>query len=73
MQRLRFHADPESIQLPRPPAAPVHPHAFMLFPAVACCPRQLAFMHWLYQQAFERAQAVARPSIVERDLCGVWN
>jgi hypothetical protein len=34
--------------------------------------------HWqlsqaLYQQAFQEAQAIARPSLVERDLMGVWN
>jgi hypothetical protein len=28
---------------------------------------------WVYQQAFEAAQAVARPSLPERDLLGVWN
>ena len=27
----------------------------------------------LYQRAWEEAQAVARPSILERDLLGVWN
>ena len=27
----------------------------------------------IYQMAFQEAQAVARPSILERDLLGVWN
>jgi hypothetical protein len=27
----------------------------------------------LYRLALEQAQAVARPSLVERDLLGVWN
>jgi hypothetical protein len=27
----------------------------------------------IYQLAFQEAQAVARPSILERDLLGVWN
>jgi hypothetical protein len=27
----------------------------------------------LYQIAFERAREVARPSLPERDLLGVWN
>jgi hypothetical protein len=27
----------------------------------------------VYQLAFQQAQAMARPSIVERDLLGVWN
>jgi hypothetical protein len=27
----------------------------------------------IYRLAFEQAQAVVRPSILERDLLGVWN
>jgi hypothetical protein len=27
----------------------------------------------IYQMAYQEAQAVARPSILERDLLGVWN
>jgi hypothetical protein len=35
-----------------------------------------AFAQWqqdLYQWALREAQAVVRPSILERDLLGVWN
>jgi hypothetical protein len=35
-----------------------------------------AFGHWqqdLFRWALEQAQAVVRPSILERDLLGVWN
>lgn len=30
-------------------------------------------MQVVYQLAFEEAQAVVRPSLLERDLLGVWN
>jgi hypothetical protein len=31
------------------------------------------WQQWVYQRTFELAQAVARPSLPERDLLGVWN
>jgi hypothetical protein len=34
---------------------------------------QLAFQQWIYQCAFEEAQAVTRPSLPERDLLAAWN
>lgn len=36
-------------------------------------PEQLVMQQWIYQRAFEQAQAIARPSLPERDLLGVWN
>jgi hypothetical protein len=30
-------------------------------------------LNWIYQQALAKAQAVAQPSILERDLLGYWN
>jgi hypothetical protein len=39
------------------------------FPWVGQQPWQWA----LYQAAFQQAQAVAQPSLPERDLLGVWN
>jgi hypothetical protein len=36
-------------------------------------PEQWMLQQWLYQQALAEAQAVVRPSILERDLLGVWN
>jgi hypothetical protein len=52
------------------------PGAFMLCPLVLMqgfsFPQQLC--QWsIYQFAYEQAQAVARPSILERDLLAVWN
>lgn len=60
--------EPEPIRLPQPPAPPCCHQAFVLV-AVPLDPAQA----WLYQRAFEIAQAVARPSLIERDLLGVWN
>lgn len=56
--------------LPQPRPRPVNLDAFCLCPwPLVMGPRQQA----LYQAAFEYAQAVVRPSLVERDLLGVWN
>jgi hypothetical protein len=43
----------------------------VLFPGQA--QEQWLCQQWVYQQAFEIAQAVVRPSLPERDLLGVWN
>jgi hypothetical protein len=36
-------------------------------------PEQWQLLQQLYQRAFEQAQEIARPSLPERDLAGVWN
>jgi hypothetical protein len=36
-------------------------------------PAQWLYVQAIYQWAFAQAQEVMRPSIVERDLLGVWN
>ena len=55
-----------------PPPIP----AFVVVP-LTCLPPlspvQWAYQQALYQWAFDQAQRVVRPSIVERDLLGVWN
>jgi hypothetical protein len=71
MNRLRTMTNPESVRLPQPPPAPVTPTGFMACPA--CVPGLTDAQRWLYQMAFEQAQAVVRPSLPERDLAGVWN
>lgn len=53
---------------PTPPA----PDAFLMLPTEllsALTPEQKALYAW----ALAEAQAVVRPSILERDLLGVWN
>jgi hypothetical protein len=59
-----------------PPAPTWTPTTFMVCPLPwhqCITPAHWALQQWLYQQAFEQAQAVVRPSILERDLLGVWN
>ena len=63
-------------RMPRPPAPAQSPDAFMICPPallMGSTPEQSQAQLELYALAFERAQAVAQPSIVERDLLGVWN
>lgn len=65
----RFRQD--SVPAPQPSA-----DAFLLCP-VACLPgvnaNQAQWQQALYQWALAEAVAVARPSLLERDLLGVWN
>jgi hypothetical protein len=63
-------------RLPAPPPPAPAAGAFVLVP-FACfpsvTPEQASWQQALYQWAFDEAQAVARPSLLERDLLGVWN
>lgn len=63
----------EPIRLPQPPAPLPNPCAFVLCPVGGMSPAQWTALQWLYQRALEAAQAVAKPSLPERDLAGVWN
>jgi hypothetical protein len=75
MHRKRFLPDAEAIRLPQPPPAPITPNGFLwvagLFPPQT--QDQWLWQQWIYQSAFETAQAVVRPSLPERDLLAVWN
>ena len=76
MRITRFLADPEAVRLPRPPAPAPISSAFALWPAElfpGASPEQWIWQKFLYQRALELAQAVMRPSLLERDLLGVWN
>jgi hypothetical protein len=76
MARRVFEADAEYIRLPRPPEPKVIPGHFVMCPLAGLpgqSPQLWCLQQWLYQQAFLLAQAVARPSILERDLLAVWN
>jgi hypothetical protein len=59
--------------LPAPPPAAPAVGAFMMLPVANLPPEQLAWQCALYEWAFSAAQAAVQPSIVERDLLGVWN
>jgi hypothetical protein len=69
----RITMEPEPIRLPQPPAPVLNPCAFVLCAVAVTSLDQWTAQQWLYQRAFDMAQAVARPSILERDLPGVWN
>jgi len=73
MNRLSQTPATENVSLPRPPAPVVTPQGFVAVAMAANSPEQLAVQQYLYQVAFAEAQAVARPSLPERDLAGVWN
>jgi hypothetical protein len=72
--RKRIEPASEPIQLPRPPQPTITPSSFLLCPVSGgISPEQKLWQQWLYLQAFQEAQRVVQPSIVERDLLGVWN
>jgi hypothetical protein len=75
MRNIFRHTE-SAIRLPRPPAPAPSPAAFV-FIAFGSLPGQSpqlwAWQQCLYQQALEQAQALARPSLPERDLLGYWN
>ena len=63
-----------SLPAPRP-AAP-NQDAFVVVPLSgipASTPDHAAYQKALYEWAFAEAQAVVQPSILDRDLLGVWN
>lgn len=66
-RHLRFDGT-DPVRLPRPPVPVALPTAFVFCPAAP-----LPWQQWVYQRAFEQAQASATPSLPERDLLGVWN
>ena len=62
--------------LPHPPAPAITPAGFMVCPVALLRGLTVAQQAWqwlVYQAALEQAQAVARPSLLERDLLAVWN
>ena len=70
--RITMMNEPEPLPLPQPPM-PLNAASFVLVAVPFVSIEQWTAQQWLYQRAFEVAQAVARPSIIERDLLGVWN
>lgn len=76
MRRARLDSDLIDYRLPQPPAPALQPAAFCLCP-LGTLPGigagQWFMVQQLYQMAFAQAQAVARPSLPERDLLAVWN
>jgi hypothetical protein len=76
MTRHRLPGEGDIVRLPKPPPPDVAPDAFILCPFAAlptADPVQWLCQQALYRWAMEQAQEVARPSVLERDLLGVWN
>jgi hypothetical protein len=76
MNRVSFNEPTVVYRLPQPPAPAMQPGAFVLcpfFPAQQVCDELRQCQMALYRLAFEKAQAAVRPSLLERDLVGVWN
>ena len=76
MTRKIFPQVEERFRLPQPPAPGITPAGFVML-SLQNLPGQSPdlwlWQQWVYQQAFEKAQAIVRPSILERDLLGYWN
>src|SRR5262245_59171975 len=76
MRRFPLPTESRMYQLPRPPLPEIQPGAFVLIPfslPAGAGLNYLQYLRWVYVQAFQEAQAAARPSLPERDLLGVWN
>ena len=73
MSFYRLRTEPPPTRLPQPPAANPTPAGFVCCPHSVASPEYWLAVQWIYLLAFEQAQAVVRPSLPERDLCGVWN
>ncbi len=59
--------------VPTPPPALPAADAFVMLPTAGLPADMLECQRALYEWAFAQAQAVVQPSIVERDLLGIWN
>jgi hypothetical protein len=68
-----YDQEQEPIRLPRSPAPAPNPNAFVLVAVPAGTAQEWAAQQWIYQQALAAAEAVMRPSLLDRDLLGVWN
>jgi hypothetical protein len=75
MYQNRF-GEGSTLGLPYPSIPEIAPGAFMICPIISVpgmTMEQWLWQQYLYKCAFEQAQAVTRPSLLERDLLGVWN
>jgi hypothetical protein len=76
VNRVLFNEPTLTYRLPQPPAPTVQPGAILLCPFLPGPPIVAGFHECqlaLYRLAFEQAQAAVTPSLLERDLLGVWN
>jgi len=71
-----IHDYSPATQLPRPPHLPLVANSYFLCPLSWFPGNGLLYQATvvqLYMLAMAHAQAVVRPSLMERDLLGVWN
>jgi hypothetical protein len=74
MQRHRFRQQSDQTRFLHPQTQPINPSAFCVCPpSLVMSGLAAAWQQRIYQLAWEEAQAVVRPSLLERDLLGVWN
>jgi hypothetical protein len=76
VQSHRFRDQLNRFSLPVPAPVEPAPGAFMACPAAVLCllsPVQWSWQQEIYRLALKQARAVARPSLLERDLLGSWN
>jgi hypothetical protein len=72
----RRPADPSAFRIPQPAPTTPASDAFMRCPEsllAGLSDEERAAQEEIYRRALEEAQRVARPSLPERDLLGVWN
>jgi hypothetical protein len=76
MNYRRIPGLPENDYVARPTVPAMRADAFAVCPLALIqgqSPVQQSWQSALYQLAFEQARAVLEPSLLERDLLGVWN
>ena len=76
MHNNRITNELRSLLTPRPQQPASRHESFVPCPAAVIQAFGLGMQSWqwvIYQMAFEQAQAVVRPSLLERDLLAVWN
>ncbi len=75
MHRHRFRDQLDLLNAPRPTLPGACAGGFMACPLalVHALPQQWAWQQQVYQAAFRQAQAVVRPSVLERVMNAVWN
>jgi hypothetical protein len=76
MHRHRFLGEVEYYRIPKPPPPQPAPTSLVVCPLFLIQGQSLQQCLWqqqLYRIALEQAQAVAQPSLLERDLLAVWN
>jgi hypothetical protein len=76
MRPFLYMGEAEAYRVPQAPPPTITPGSFIVCPFAITqtwSAAQQSFQSSLYQVAWEQARAVVQPSLLERDLLGVWN